>query len=114
ELEEILQAYNGQSATSLSAGRQATSNQQLIVGFNRRFAPLAQKMKGLLGEGPKNIIATMNAGFIPPEVWVHDLEVGGGRIIGEACHYIDLCTYLTGSKVKAVCMNSMSANPQEN
>lgn len=91
----------------------STFNSQLIVGFNRRFAPLAKKMKQLLGEGPKNIIATMNAGFIPSNVWVHDLEVGGGRIIGEACHYIDLCTFLAGSKVKAVCMNSMGANPQE-
>jgi len=71
-------------------------------------------MKQLIGEGPKNITATMNAGYIPPEVWVHDLEVGGGRIIGEAVHYIDLCTYLAGSKVKAVCMNSMGTNPQEN
>ena len=86
----------------------------VVVGFNRRFAPLAQKMKQLLGEGPKNIIATMNAGFIPSNVWIHDLEVGGGRIIGEACHYIDLCTYLAGSKVKAVCMNSMGVIPQEN
>src|SRR5690606_37322579 len=91
-----------------------TNNKQILVGFNRRFAPLAQKMKSLLGEGPKNIVATMNAGSIPPEVWVHDLEVGGGRIIGEACHYIDLCTFIAGSKVKAVCMNSMGTNPQEN
>ena len=61
-----------------------------------------------------NVIATMNAGFIPPNVWVHDMKVGGGRIIGEACHYIDLITYLTGSKVKSVCMNSMGVNPEEN
>jgi len=56
----------------------------------------------------------MNAGFIPADVWVHDMEVGGGRIIGEACHYIDLCTYFTGSRVKAVCMNAMGINPEEN
>ena len=61
-----------------------------------------------------NVIATMNAGFIPSNVWVHDMKTGGGRIIGEACHYIDLITYLTGSKVKAVCMNAMGVNPQEN
>jgi len=90
------------------------SSRMLVVGFNRRFAPLAVKMKQLAGEGPKNIVATMNAGYIPHDVWVHDLEVGGGRIIGEACHYIDLCTYLASSKVKAVCMNSMGINPQEN
>lgn len=86
----------------------------ITVGFNRRFSPFSLKMKQLLGDAPKNIVATMNAGFIPQDVWVHDLEVGGGRIIGEACHYIDLCTYLTGSKVVSVCMNSLGKNPEEN
>ena len=86
------------------------------VGFNRRFAPLAQKMKKLIGDGtnPINVVATMNAGFIPKDVWVHDMSVGGGRIIGEACHYIDLCSYLTGSKVTAVCMNAMGVSPEDN
>jgi len=86
------------------------------VGFNRRFAPLAVKMKQLLGSGntPMNIVATMNAGFIPASSWVQDMEIGGGRIIGEACHFIDLCTFLAGSKVSAVCMNAMGKNPAEN
>lgn len=56
----------------------------------------------------------MNAGFIPAEVWIHDMEVGGGRIIGEACHYIDLCSYLAGSDVVSVCMSALGENPQEN
>ena len=86
----------------------------LIVGFNRRFSPFAVKMKQLLGSSPMNIVATMNAGFIPADVWVHDLEIGGGRIIGEACHFIDLCSYLSGSKVVSVCMNSLGTNPAEN
>ncbi len=103
-----------QASSGIPPRNDGSAGPMVVVGFNRRFAPLAQKMKSLLGEGPKNIVATMNAGFLPPEVWVHDLEIGGGRIIGEACHYIDLCTYLAGSKVKAVCMNSMGANPQEN
>lgn len=103
ELKAIVEAYQ-------KAGRGVT----LTVGFNRRFSPFAVKLKQMIGDGPKNIIATMNAGFIPPEMWVHDLEVGGGRIIGEACHFIDLCSYLAGSKVKAVCMNAMGENPQEN
>ena len=55
----------------------------------------------------------MNAGFVPKEVWVHDMQVGGWRIIGEACHYIDLCSYLAGSKVISVCMNAMGENPSE-
>ena len=86
----------------------------IVVGYNRRFAPLAIKMKQLLGEGPKNIIATMNAGSIPAISWVHDLEVGGGRIVGEACHFIDLCSFLAGSKITSVCMSSMGINPSEN
>lgn len=89
-------------------------NKMVVVGFNRRFSPLAVKVKSLLGEGPKNIVATMNAGFIPGDVWIHDLEIGGGRIIGEACHYIDLCTYLAGSKVVSVCMNALGTDPVEN
>ena len=103
ELDEIIKNYN-------------SKNINLSVGFNRRFAPLAKKMKKALGNSitPINIIATMNAGFIPKDVWVHDMEIGGGRIVGEACHYIDLCTYFTGSKVVSVCMNAMGLNPEEN
>ncbi len=86
----------------------------LMVGFNRRFAPLARKMKTLIGMGAVNIVATMNAGEIPANSWVHDLAVGGGRIVGEACHFIDFCTYLTGSRVGAVCMNAMGTSPEEN
>lgn len=103
ELQKIIEEYHRQNAN-------------LSVGFNRRFAPLTRKMKSLIGNSdtPINVIATMNAGFIPADVWVHDMEVGGGRIIGEACHYIDLCSYLTGSMVKAVCMNAMGNDPDEN
>lgn len=90
------------------------SGKSVTVGFNRRFAPLAVKMKKLAGSSPKNIVATMNAGFIPPEVWVHDMQIGGGRIIGEACHYMDLCNFLIDSKIKSVCMNALGKNPKEN
>lgn len=90
------------------------SNGTLMIGFNRRFSPHTQKIKSLVDDAPMNIIATMNAGAIPPEIWVHDMEVGGGRIIGEACHYLDLIVYLTGSKIKAVCMNALGENPAEN
>lgn len=103
ELDEISEAY-----------QKADKGVTLTVGFNRRFSPFALKLKSLIGNGPKNIVATMNAGYIPAEMWVHDMEVGGGRIIGEACHFIDLCSYLAGSKVIAVCMNAMGENPQEN
>jgi predicted dehydrogenase/threonine dehydrogenase-like Zn-dependent dehydrogenase len=106
QLDQILEAYNLTNQTN-------SASATLTIGFNRRFAPLAVKMKQLSGNGPKNIIATMNAGFIPANVWVHDLEIGGGRIIGEACHYIDLCSFLTGSRVTAICMNALGSNPDE-
>jgi predicted dehydrogenase len=93
---------------------QQKSAKTVMVGFNRRFSPHAVKMKSLLGSSQMNVIATMNAGNIPANVWVHDMLVGGGRIIGEACHFIDLITFLTGSKVKAVCMNAMGVRPEEN
>lgn len=80
---------------------QMTANTILMVGYNRRFAPQIQKMKELLDKkaAPKTFIMTMNAGEIPKEHWTQDPSVGGGRIIGEACHYIDLMRFLAGSKI---------------
>ena len=74
---------------------------KLMVGFNRRFAPHIVKMKELLNahRSPKTIIMTVNAGSIPAEHWVQDLNVGGGRIIGEACHFIDLMRFLIGFQI---------------
>lgn len=73
----------------------------LMVGFNRRFAPHIQKMKDLLAgvSGPKSFIMTVNAGAIPADHWTQDMEVGGGRIIGEACHFIDLLRFLAGAPI---------------
>lgn len=102
ELDQIIAAY--------------PQGKSLTVGYNRRFSPFVQKMKGLLGDTPLpiNIIATMNAGFIPADVWVHDIKVGGGRIIGEACHFVDLMIYLSGSKVAEVMMSGLSKHPEIN
>jgi predicted dehydrogenase/threonine dehydrogenase-like Zn-dependent dehydrogenase len=92
-----------------------SSGRSIMVGFNRRFSPFSQKMKQILGEnpGPVSVIATMNAGFIPPESWVHDLQQGGGRILGEACHFVDLISFLTGSEVERVFMTAMGQNPDQ-
>ena len=98
ELEAIKSAYSASSKT-------------VTVGFNRRFSPFSIAAKELLSEGPVQIIATMNAGFIPENSWVHDLESGGGRIIGEACHYIDLISFFAGSIVEKVIMNAMGNHP---
>jgi predicted dehydrogenase/threonine dehydrogenase-like Zn-dependent dehydrogenase len=74
----------------------------LQVGYNRRFAPLVQAMKKEAGDLPMSINYRVNAGVIPKDVWVQDPAVGGGRIIGEACHFIDTCTFLIGSLPESV------------
>lgn len=75
----------------------------VMVGFNRRFAPQAQKIRSLLDSalGPKSFIVTVNAGAIPPDHWTQDLEIGGGRIIGEVCHFIDLLRFLADAPIVA-------------
>ncbi|MCG9683941.1 bi-domain-containing oxidoreductase [Vibrio sp. Isolate23] len=98
EVDQIEQTYN-----------ESNTKPKVMVGYNRRFAPHIHKMKELLSKsiGPKTFIMTMNAGEIPADHWTQNPEVGGGRIIGEACHYIDLMRFLAGSKIvdfNAVCM----------
>jgi predicted dehydrogenase/threonine dehydrogenase-like Zn-dependent dehydrogenase len=106
-------ALNSEELDAIVSAYEKT-NKTVTVGFNRRFSPHIQKAKTLVGNAQMNITATMNAGFIPPEVWVHDLKIGGGRIIGEACHFIDLMIFLTGSKVVSVCMNALGQHPSVN
>lgn len=74
----------------------------LMVGFNRRFSPYVQRMKSLLGSSsrPMSIDYMVNAGPVPPDHWMHDLKTGGGRILGEACHFIDLCRFLAGAPIE--------------
>ena len=76
----------------------------LTVGYNRRFSPHVEKMKALLGADtvPISLVATMNAGAIPMTHWVHDPQIGGGRLVGEACHFIDLAIHLTNSLIVEV------------
>ena len=77
----------------------------VMVGFNRRFSPYSVKAKKLLnGSAPVQVVATMNAGNIAKDNLLHDLEYGGGRIVGEACHYFDLISFLTGSRIQSVLM----------
>ncbi len=85
----------------------------LMVGFNRRFAPQIRTMKALLDTvpEPKSFIMTMNAGAIPTDHWTQDRAVGGGRIIGEACHFIDLMRFLAGSPIVSVQERRMGDTP---
>lgn len=87
----------------------AKSGQIFMVGFNRRFSPFAKKIRQVV-EGAKSPVMAyyrMNAGYIPANHWVHGAE-GGGRIVGEACHIIDLFSYLTGAKPVSVSHESIS------
>jgi predicted dehydrogenase/threonine dehydrogenase-like Zn-dependent dehydrogenase len=93
ELESIESSYR-------AAGARGTAP-LLMVGFNRRFAPQVVRMKALLGAaaGPKAFVMTVNAGVIPTDHWTQDGMVGGGRIVGEGCHFIDLLRFLAGSPI---------------
>lgn len=73
----------------------------LMIGFNRRFSPFIQKIKNLLTplHEPKNMIMTVNAGFIPRDHWTQDSKIGGGRLLGEACHFIDLLRYIADAPI---------------
>lgn len=84
---------------------QITSNgvPLLMIGYNRRFSPLSNILKGKMGqEGPFSILYRVNAGAIPSDSWIQDREIGGGRIIGEVCHFVDYMMFLSGSLPKFV------------
>jgi predicted dehydrogenase/NADPH:quinone reductase-like Zn-dependent oxidoreductase len=95
QLDEVLRAY-GEAC--------AANPVQFLVGFNRRFAPLAVKMKALLAgmPEPKVFLVTVNAGAIPAGHWTQDPSIGGGRIIGEGCHFVDLLRFLAGAGITNV------------
>lgn len=95
ELDEIAQLLLGEGSAGLPL---------LTVGFNRRFAPLAQQLKAFLSGLDEPLAATyrVNAGYIPLNHWLHDPAQGGGRIVGEGCHFIDFLTFLVGKAPHAV------------
>lgn len=84
ELDEILEVHAKHES------------QQLMVGFNRRFAPLVEELKATFGHAPFAMIYRVNAGAIPANTWIQDVAIGGGRIVGEVCHFVDLLTFLCG------------------
>ncbi len=98
ELPYIIQALEEQSQATQS------STCLLTVGFNRRFAPLTHSLKTFLtgSQEPMAIHYRINAGYLPREHWLHDLVQGGGRIIGEVCHFVDFLTFLVGKPPVAV------------
>ena len=97
QLEEISEVYSSffTSHTSLI----------LMLGFNRRFSPLTEILKERFGYGPMSMIYRINAGAIPQSSWIQDKEIGGGRIIGEVCHFVDYLTFINGSLPESVYAN---------
>jgi len=92
ELEHIAEAYNKNGGAS-----------RLMLGFNRRFSPHVKELHSLFTpQQPKAIQYRINAGILPPDHWVHDPKVGGGRIIGEGCHFIDLAMHIAGAPITSV------------
>lgn len=93
----------------------AQSDRQLMVGFNRRFSPLARAAQELFKDRqtPLSINYRVNAGRVPPGHWAHDPREGGGRIVGEVCHFIDFIQFMTGSQVTRVFAESISSRSHE-
>jgi len=83
ELSDIVKAYD--------------SKHLLMVGYNRRFSPLTKIIKDKFGNTTMSMIYRVNAGNIPADSWIQDMEIGGGRILGEVCHFVDYLTYINGS-----------------
>jgi predicted dehydrogenase len=107
ELADIESAY----ARAAARGKHAL----LMVGFNRRFAPQVRKMKALLAEvnTPKSFVMTVNAGAITADHWTQDPAVGGGRIVGEACHFVDLLRFLADSSIVSHARTSMDGSGRD-
>ena len=78
-----------------------------MVGFNRRFSPLARLLKQRLTSAPVAMVYRVNAGRVRAESWIQDMDVGGGRIVGEVCHFIDLMTFLADSLPRRVFASAM-------
>lgn len=87
----------------------------LMVGFNRRYAPHVKTIQSLLAakRQPKSFIMTVNAGAIPPDHWTQDRTVGGGRIIGECCHFVDLLRYLANDRISHVTATAMETESND-
>lgn len=102
QLEQVKEAYERNS-------------QHLIVGFNRRFSPFAKWIKEQLQTDKFTTLIqyTINAGEISKDHWINDPTAGGGRIIGEVCHFVDFCQYLTGSKIQNVSTFTINTNSEK-
>lgn len=102
QLNEIADFYSKCLSSHGGGNIQHSTPPLLMVGFNRRFSPLTALLKEKIGSGPMAVICRVNAGRIPKDSWIQDSERGGGRIVGEVCHFVDYLTFLNGSPPKMV------------
>ena len=112
-------AIDAEGLAAVEKALQAPGAPMLTVGYNRRFAPFSQRLAGFLANRsePLSVHYRVNAGFLPAAHWLHDPQVGGGRIIGEGCHFIDYLIFLTGSvplKVQAMALPDGGRYHQDN
>ena len=112
QLHDIVEAYQAGNTS------QSSKSPLLMVGFNRRFAPATEIVKRFFADAaPLSLHYRINAGYLPPQHWLQDPEIGGGRFIGEGCHFVDLLIYLAGSElieVQGQELPSDGMRPQEN
>ena len=96
QLQDVTQAY--------AAANTGGQGRVLMVGFNRRYSPLVARARALLRRqgGPATFVYTVNAGSIPASHWIQDPQVGGGRVVGEVCHFIDLLRYLADAPIAGI------------
>ena len=90
QLDEVIKAYNRANAENTVG---------VMVGLNRRFAPMVSRMKEALPPNtPKQMMYRVNSGYIPTSIWLHEPEEGGGMLVGEMCHFIDLMQHIAGER----------------
>jgi predicted dehydrogenase/threonine dehydrogenase-like Zn-dependent dehydrogenase len=91
------------------------ANRMVMVGFNRRFSPHIQQIAALLKgvSGPRSFLMTVNAGAIPTQHWTQDPDIGGGRLVGEGCHFVDLLRFLAGSSISSHQVTAMDVTTKD-
>jgi predicted dehydrogenase/threonine dehydrogenase-like Zn-dependent dehydrogenase len=101
-------AMNEEELNEIKTAYDETDKKHVMVGFNRRFSPAVQELKKVfLKPQKKSILIRVNSGVMPVDHWVNDPEIGGGRIIGEGCHFIDLAMFLADSRIVSVSADAM-------
>lgn len=108
-------ALTHEEVAAIEAAARLAPDRVLMVGFNRRFAPHVVRLRSLMAGvvGPKSFVMTVNAGAIPAEHWTQDPDIGGGRLLGEGCHFVDLLRFLVDAPIVTHQAMAMAAPTQD-